>query len=223
MGASWDVVSETPGVVLVEDHVIVAEALQLLLSDAVGPITMLHSGEALLRMFDDGCAPSLVICDIGLPGISGVDALRELRSRGYATPFLVLTMHADAALAHKVLRLGAQGFVLKSSAGDELVRAIREVQAGQRFVSPSIGSQVIRLSAADKRRHGRPEVTEKQRQVLDLVIKGYRSKQIASELGLSIRTIESHRNALMHSFGVHSAVELIRVAFERRDLFDEVA
>jgi DNA-binding CsgD family transcriptional regulator len=66
-------------------------------------------------------------------------------------------------------------------------------------------------------------VTEKQRQVLDLVIKGYRSKQIASELGLSIRTIESHRNALMHIFGVHSAVELIRVAYERRELFDEVA
>lgn len=207
-----------PQVVLVEDHAMVAEALKCLLASAFDPIVTLGSAEALLD-FLAHASPRLVICDIGLPGMTGLDALHELRVRGHAMPFLALTMHADPSLAFEVLRAGGQGYVLKSSAADELLRAIHVVMAGDTFVSPSINGHLMRLAASTHKHRGRPRLSDKRRQVLDLVIKGYRSKQIASQLGLSIRTIDSHRNALMHIYGVHSAIELVSVASGRREAF----
>jgi DNA-binding NarL/FixJ family response regulator len=203
-----------PAVVLVEDHAVVAEALALLLARTVGPIVSLRNGEALLDFLANASA-TLVICDIGLPGMSGVDVLREMRRRGSTTPFLALTMHADAGLALELLRSGAQGFVLKSSAATELVRAIGEVLAGNTFVSPSINGHLIRLAGTAHGHRGPPVLSAKQCAVLDLVIKGHRSKAIAKQLGLSVRTVDSHRNALMQLYGVHNVVALVRAATQR--------
>jgi DNA-binding NarL/FixJ family response regulator len=134
--------------------------------------------------------------------------MRAVRALGFEVPFVFLTMHADPELAAEAIQAGASGYVLKSSAGDELVRAIFEVLAGRTYVTPTLAARTIR---AGVERAG-TGLTLKQREILARVAQGLRSKQIAYELGLSVRTVESHKYTIMQELGVHSTVELVRKA-----------
>lgn len=183
---------------------------------AEGLVHLLEHDFALCGVVKDGQAlvdqarlqkPDAVVADISMPVLSGIDALRTLRREGDEVPVVFLTMHGEPALAAEALRLGAHGYVLKTAAGDELVHALREALAGRTYVSAALGAQAFGRSTEP-----RYVLTDKQLQVLALVALGLRSKQIAYELGLSVRTVESHKYAIMQVLDVHNTVELVRKA-----------
>jgi len=149
-----------------------------------------------------------------MPGMSGLDVLKQLRSEGSRVPFIFLTMHAEPALAAAAMRAGANGYVLKYAAGKDLVTAVRQVLAGGVYVTPSLGARY--LSSQLQEIHN---LTAKQREVLRLVGRGLRSKQIAADLGLSVRTVEAHKYTMMQILGVHSTLELVRRSEELGLLF----
>lgn len=206
--------SDNPGpalvrIVLADDHRLVAEGLQRLLQEEFELLFCAGSGTELIDAVRR-LRPDLVVSDLSMPDRNGLSVMRELRQEGNTVPFVFLTMHAEPALAEQALRAGAGGYVLKTSAGEELVRAIRAVISGRSFITPTLGGHVIAGSGLSRR----PLLTEKQLRVLALASLGLRSKQIAAKLGVSVRTVESHKHAMMQTLGVHNTIELIRKAEE---------
>ena len=199
--------SEKARLLLADDHVLVAQGLEMLLLECFCHIEIVRSGEALVESVQRE-PPDVVVADISMEGMSGLDAMRTLRALGHEVPFVFLTMHADPELAAEAIQSGASAYVLKASAGEELVRAILEVLAGRTYVTPTLAARTIRAGAG---RAG-AGLTQKQREILVRVAQGLRSKQIAFELGLSVRTVESHKYTIMQELGVHSTVELVRKA-----------
>lgn len=195
-------------VVLADDHMLVAQGIERLLLDGFESVTLVASGEELLQSVRDD-PPDVIVADISMPGIGGIEALRLMREEGLFVPVVFLTMHAESALAAEAIRAGARGYVLKSSAGDELMRVLRCVLAGQTYVTPSLAANAIVGS-------GRRQylLTDKQRRILEFVALGLRSKQIAYELGVSVRTVESHKYTMMQELGVHGTLELVRKAMQ---------
>lgn len=193
-------------VVVADDHMLVAQGIERLLMDCFESIVLVSSGEELLDSLRRE-SPDVVVSDISMPGISGIDVMRQARSEGCLTPFVFLTMHDESSMAAEAIRAGARGYILKSAAGDELVRAINGVMDGQTYVTPTLAANAIVAS-------GRCQyvLTDKQLRILEYVARGLRSKQIAYELGVSVRTIESHKYAIMQELGVHGTLELVRKA-----------
>lgn len=192
--------------VVADDHVLVAQGIERLLLECFQSVELVSSGEALIDSVRRE-QPDVVITDISMAGVSGIDAMKSLRQEGCMTPFVFLTMHADSMVAAEAVKAGASGYILKSSAGEELVRAIREVVAGRTYITPTLAVHAIISSV---RQHY--NLTDKQQRILQFVAKGLRSKQIAYELGVSVRTVESHKYAIMQELGVHGTVELVRKA-----------
>ncbi|WP_430390051.1 response regulator transcription factor [Dyella sp. 20L07] len=184
-----------------------AQGIELILSDDYDLLAVVGDGDALLDIVHK-LQPDIVIADINMPGCSGLDALKKLRSEGDNTPFILLTMHAEPALASTAMRSGASGYVLKISAGEDLLDAMQQVLAGSTYVTPSLGARILSYA------RNLQSLTAKQAAVLQLVAKGLRSKRIASELGLSVRTVEAHKYTMMQMFGVHSTLEMVRKAEE---------
>ncbi len=193
-------------VVLADDHRVVAQGIEQLLVGRFDSIELVASGEALVESVRRD-PPDVVVADISMPGLSGIDAMRVMREEGYDMPVVFLTMHDESNMAAQALRAGARGYVLKSAAGEELVRALDGVMDGRTYVTPTLAADAIVST-------GRPRylLTEKQLRILEYVARGLRSKQIAYELGVSVRTIESHKYAIMQELGVHGTLELVRKA-----------
>ena len=192
---------------LADDHVLVAQGIERLLLECFPQVDTVRSGADVVEAVQRG-GIDLVISDISMEGMSGIDALREVRRAGYDTPFVFLTMHASPEVAAEAIRAGASGYVLKTSAGEELVRAISTVMSGRTYVTPTLAARAI----AGATPAAGPNLTGKQRDILVRESQGLRSKQIAFELGLSVRTVESHKYAMMQELEVHSTVELVRKA-----------
>jgi len=208
MGISCAQLMEVPfrKVVVADDHMLVAQGIERLLMECFASIELVSSGEELLDSLHRE-EPDVVVSDISMPGLSGIDVMRQVRSEGCRTPFVFLTMHDESSMAAEAIRAGAQGYILKSSAGDELVRAINGVMDGQTYVTPTLAASAVLCA-------GRCQyvLTEKQLRILEYVARGLRSKQIAYELGVSVRTIESHKYAIMQELGAHGTLELVRKA-----------
>jgi DNA-binding NarL/FixJ family response regulator len=175
--------SKVARLIIADDHCMVAEGIERLLVDDFELLEVASDGEALLAAVRRE-NPDVVISDISMPGMSGLDVLKQLRSEGSRVPFIFLTMHAEPALAAAAMRAGANGYVLKYAAGKDLVAAVRQVLSGGVYVTPSLGARY--LSSQLQEIHN---LTVKQREVLRLVGRGLRSKQIAADLGLSVRTV----------------------------------
>lgn len=190
-------------IVLADDHLVVAHGIRLLLKDRARSIQVVASGEALLAAVSAE-PPDVVLLDINMPGLSGIDVLEMLKAQGSTVPVVMLTMHDDAAMVRRALAAGAIGYVVKQAAADEVVAALELAVRGIAFVSPCIplaarSSSPLPPSAA-------------QMGVLRLVAKGLRPKQIAAELGISSRTVESHKYMLMQRFDVTTTLALLRRA-----------
>jgi DNA-binding NarL/FixJ family response regulator len=204
---------KAPRLVIADDHCMVAEGIERILGDEFELLEIASDGEALfdaVRRLD----PDVVISDISMPGMSGLDVLKRLRSEGSDVPVIFLTMHAEPALAAAAMRAGANGYVLKYAAGKDLVLAVRQVLAGGVYVTPSLGARYLSSQLQDIHK-----LTAKQREVLRMVGRGLRSKQIAADLGLSVRTVEAHKYTMMQILGVHSTLELVRRSEELGLLF----
>ncbi|QWT18425.1 response regulator transcription factor [Bacillus sp. NP157] len=202
-----------PRVVYADDHRMVAEGIERLLEGTCDLVGLATDGPSLLALIRRE-KPALVLSDVNMPGGSGLDVLKTLRAEGDRTPFVFLTMHAEPALAATAMRAGANGYVLKVSAGEELLTALRHVFAGSTYVTPSLGIQYLHPDTL-----GMQELTPKQLEVLRLVGGGMRSRQIAERLGLSVRTVEAHKYTIMQILDVHSTLELVRRAEELGLLF----
>jgi DNA-binding NarL/FixJ family response regulator len=204
---------KAPRLVIADDHCMVAEGIERILIDDYDLVEVASDGQALLDAVRRH-EPDIVISDVSMPGLSGIDVLKQLRAEGSRVLFVFLTMHAEPALAAAGMRAGANGYVLKYAAGKDLLIALRQVMEGGVYVTPSLCARY--LSSQLQEIHN---LTAKQREVLRLVGRGLRSKQIAADLGLSVRTVEAHKYTMMQILGVHSTLELVRRSEELGLLF----
>ncbi|HEY2853319.1 MAG TPA: response regulator transcription factor [Gemmatimonadaceae bacterium] len=206
---------DRPTLLLADDHIIVADGLRSLLKDEFDLVGSVADGPSLV----DAAArlrPDVIVSDLAMPGLDALGVLRRLAPMNLPSRVVVLTMHADAHLATEAFRLGAWGYVLKNSAGEELIIAIREVLAGRAYLTPLISRDEIASLDGIAPRTVRPTV--RQRQVLHLIAEGKRMKEIAAILHLSPRTVESHKYEMMESLGLRSTAELIQYALRNPDL-----
>jgi DNA-binding NarL/FixJ family response regulator len=203
-----------PTLLLADDHVVFTDAMQRMLDGRFEVVGVVTDGGALCDAVGR-LRPDAVVTDISMATLSGLEGLRQLRARRDATRVIFLTMHADPRLAAEAFRLGARGFVLKQSSGDELVHAIDAVLQGHKYISPALTDDVLSLMTA---RDGPfdPALTSRQQEVLRLVVRGQRMKEIAANLQLSPRTVETIKYEMMRDLDVHSTAELVRYAIERR-------
>jgi DNA-binding NarL/FixJ family response regulator len=184
----------------------VMEGIAELVTDAVRVVALAGCGRSLDEAIGR-TSPDIVISDIDMPEGSGLDALQSDRSAGRRTPFLFLTMHTEAPLVARAFELGAKGYVLKTAAGEELLRAISRVVAGGTYVTPMLNAKLHRSSKVEQFR-----LTPTLREVLNLTARGLPAKRVAAHLEVSVRTIESHRYTLMQIFDAHTILDLVHRA-----------
>jgi len=206
-----------PTVLLADDHPIVVEGLRSILEQEFDLVGTVKDGRALLAAAED-LKPDVILADISMPLLNGLEAVQQLKRDGPAVKVVFLTMHTDADMAMAAFEAGASGYVVKESAGEELVSAIHAVLNGRLYVSPALEKDVLRTFMATAGHSKKPsaELTTRQREVLQLVAEGRTMKEIAGILHLSIRTVESHKYAMMEQLGVETTADLIRYAVKRR-------
>jgi len=197
-----------PTVLIADDHTILAEGLVSLLNGRFDVVGTVSDGLALVDAAEK-LRPDVIVTDVAMPSISGLEALARLKQRGIASKIVVLTMHGESGVAGRALKAGADGFLLKDSAGAELIEAIEAVLLGRVYLTPAVTRDVLdslQQEAAPQ------DITERQRDVLRLIAQGRRMKEIAATLGLSTRTVETHKYDMMRSLGMQSTAELVRYA-----------
>ena len=199
-----------PRVLLADDHRMVAEGLKGLLVEEFELVGIVEDGRALVAAARK-LRPDVIVADISMPQMNGLDALAHLKRDNPAVRVVFLTMHRDAAYARRALEAGASGFVLKHSAPAELVLAVRAALQGNTFITPDLAAEVFR-TAKDKDADPLATLTPRQREILQFLAEGKSAKTIAAALGLSARTVEFHKYTLMDALGMESSAELIRFA-----------
>jgi DNA-binding NarL/FixJ family response regulator len=204
-----------PRVLLADDHLLVAEALKSLLSPDFELVGVVEDGRALLEAART-LRPDVIVADISMPQLNGIDALTQLRKSGNGVPVVFLTMHRDVSFARRAMDAGASGFVLKHSASAELVSAIRAALAGRTYLTSQLAGEVLESMKQAPVQAGGPlgSLTPRQREVLQLVAEGRSAKQIASRLSISPRTVEFHKFQLMETLGLHTNAELVHFAIK---------
>jgi DNA-binding NarL/FixJ family response regulator len=199
-----------PRVVLADDHVLVAEGLARLLAESTELVACVSDGRELVEAVER-LRPDVVVTDVAMPRMGGLEAMRELKGRGSKARFVFLTAHVNARVAAEALRDGAAAYLLKHSAGEELEEALRAVTRGRTYLTPLLAGDVL-VALSNHPGAAEPRLSARQLEVLRLLADGKRLKEIAAELGLSVRTVEDHKAALMREIGVDSTAGLVRFA-----------
>lgn len=191
----------------------VAEGLRALLKDSFELVGMVHDGRALLEAVDR-LRPDVIVTDISMPLLNGLEAVRQIRAAYPTAKIIILTMHSDTTLAAEAFRAGVSGYLLKVSAGEELINAIREVSQGRSYVTTLLTKDLITLlmEAAAAPREGGSPLTARQREVLQLIAEGRTMKEVATILNISPRTAESHKYGIMQALGAQTTAELVQCA-----------
>ena len=200
-------------VVLADDHPVVRSGLRMLLEaqDDVEVVAETGDVEAARRSVL-GHKPTILLLDLNMPGGSSLEAIPAMIESSPATAIVVLTMQEDPAFAREALRAGAKGYVLKQAAGTELVQAVRAAAGGGTWLNPELGA---RIAAAPTAPAGPPgDLTEREVDVLRLIALGHTNTEIAGQLYLSVRTVETHRSHIQRKLGVSSRAELVRYALD---------
>jgi DNA-binding NarL/FixJ family response regulator len=202
-------------VLLADDHRLVAEGLKRLLEPEFDLLGVVEDGRALLAA-ERQLKPDVIVSDISMPELNGVEALEELKKVDPEVRVVFLTMHHNVVYARQALDAGARGYVIKHSAADELILAVRAAAAGRTFVSPAIAGELLQSMRDHDGADMDPvhRLTLRQREILRLLVDGHSAKTIAAQLGISPRTVEFHKYAMMTSLGVSSNAELIRFALQ---------
>jgi two-component system response regulator NreC len=205
---------------LADDHAILRDGIRALLSDETD-LQVVGEAENGRQALEQARAlrPDIVIMDIGMPLLSGLEATTQIRRDVPEARVLILTMHQNEEYLARVLAAGASGYVLKDVAGRELVSAIRQVAGGEAFFSPSMTKTLTSLylhSLEAERTHDPyDDLTIREREVLQLVAEGFTNHQIAEMLKLSIKTVKTHRLHLMQKLDLHDRTELVKYAFQK--------
>jgi DNA-binding NarL/FixJ family response regulator len=203
-------------VLLAEDHIVVAEGLQALLKDSFELVGVVHDGRALMNAVE-ALRPDVIVTDISMPLLNGLDAIRQILVRRPKAKVVVLTMHRDIHLAAEAFRAGVSGYLLKFSPGEELIGAIAQVAQGRSYVTTLLAKDLITLLVETRgAAPGDSPLTPRQREVLQLIAEGRTMKEAASILNISPRTAESHKYEIMQVLGAKSTAELIQYAFRMK-------
>ena len=202
-------------VLLADDHRIVAEALASLLSPEFEVVGVVEDGLALLAAARS-LRPDVIVTDITMPHLNGLDALPLLKKDDPKVKIIVLTMHQHAAYARRALEVGASGFVVKHSAPTELVAAIRAALAGKTYLTPTLAGEVFQSALRDPERANDPvaSLSARQREILKLLAEGRSAREIGALLEISPRTVEFHKYQMMQTLNVQTSAELIHFAIK---------
>ena len=201
-------------VLLADDHVLVRQALRSLLEhDGITVIGEASDGQEALKLAQE-LHPEIVVMDIGMPAFNGIEACRELEKSAPKIRTIFLTQHDESQYIEAALEAGVKGYVLKNQVGKDLVQAIRLVSKGGVYMSPGITSA---LMSAYHTKTEKPAVrlTSRERQVLQLIAEGKTTKDVASILGIAVKTADSHRTRLMRKLDIHETASLVRYAIRR--------
>ena len=207
-------------VLLAEDHTIVRKGLRSLLdaepdTEVVGEA---EDGRKAIQLVEKLC-PDVVLMDISMPGLNGLEATRQITKRFPEVKVLILTVHSDEEYIRQVLSAGASGYLVKQAAPSELASAIRAAYQGDFFPSPSISRELIedytRQAEAMSENDSLLALTDREREVLQLIAEGHSNRQIAEILHISVKTVETHRAHLTDKLGIRSAAELTKYALRR--------
>jgi DNA-binding NarL/FixJ family response regulator len=202
-------------IVIADDHTLVAEGLKGLLEPEFQVAAIVSDGRELIVTTRE-LRPDVIVVDVTMPGLNGIEAIRELKRDGSSAKAVVLTMNTDVVYASRAFEAGAVGYVLKNAVSGELVTAIREVISGNTYVTPKIAGQLLGALTAGKADSEDPveQLSNRQREILRLLAAGLSAKQAAAKLGISRRTVETHKYRIMKAVGVETSAELIRFAVE---------
>jgi DNA-binding NarL/FixJ family response regulator len=211
-------VKEESRIVIAEDHTILREGLRSLLSSEpeLRVVGEAKDGREAIRRVEQ-LEPDLILMDLSMPRMNGVEAIREIKNRIPETKVLALTVHKAEEFVLEVLQAGADGYVLKDASSEELVMAIRSVLEGQRYLSPAVSQMVIEGYLAGRKtgESSWDTLTKREREILKLIAEGHKNKEIADYLCISVKTVEKHRANLMKKLDLHSAAALTAYAMER--------
>ena len=204
-----------PRVLLADDHRMMAEGLKALLPDEFELVGIVEDGRAMIEAAER-LRPDVIVADVAMPNLNGFEALTRLRKSHPKIKVVFLTMHQNAAYARRALNAGASGFVVKHSAPEELVVAIHAALKGETFITPSLTKQVVEEAETGARgdNEGAKALTSRQREILQLLVKGRSAKEIAGDLAISARTVEFHKYHMMEMNGLHTSAELIHFAIK---------
>jgi two-component system response regulator NreC len=204
--------SESIRIVLADDHAVVRSGLRLLLDNEPDFEVVAEAGDVDdARRYVRGHHPAVLVLDLNMPGASSLEAIPVIREESPGTQIVVLTMQQEPAFARQALGTGALGYVLKEAADDELVEAVRRAAAGERFLNPGLGARV----ASEQPPRPPDDLSEREIDVLRLIALGHTNAEIAQQLYLSVRTVETHRSHIQQKLSLSSRAELVGYALRR--------
>lgn len=193
-----------PLVLLADDHRMVAEGIANLVSRDYDLLDVVSDGESLIESAVQH-QPDLILTDVSMPKVGGIEAVKRLMAAGHEIPVIFMTVHNEPATVREAIQSGARGYVLKDAAGKELLKAMEEVCNGRVYVSPELWPYISGQRQV-------PSLTNMQKRVLGFLSSGMKSREIASQLCVSVRTVDSHRYSIMRTLGVTNSVAMIREA-----------
>lgn len=202
-------------VLLADDHKIVAEGLRGLLEPEFELVGIVENGRELIAKAEE-LHPDVIVADITMPSLNGIEAVAQLKKAGSNAKFVFLTMHQDVMYAKRAFEVGASGFVLKHSAHDELLTAIREALKDRTYVTPMIAGELMKSykNGPGLQKNALGKLTPRQREVLQLLAEGKSAKEIAKTLHISTRTVEFHKYRMMEELCIETTAELVQFAIK---------
>ena len=207
-------------IVLADDHTVLRVGLRAWLEDQGGQFQVVgeaSDGEAAIALVEK-LQPHLVVMDLSMAGLGGMEATQELRHRGSKVPILILTQYSEPMVLRRGLEAGANGYVLKSARGEDLLSAVRAVAAGGTYIDPAVaGALVSRALGRQELTSGEEafeQLTPRERQILQMVANGLANKEIASSLDVAVKTVMAHRANLMDKLGIHNHSKLVQLAIK---------
>jgi two-component system response regulator NreC len=207
-------------ILVVDDHAIVREGVRMILAKEPDLEVVGEAGDGAQALeLTERMRPDVVIMDISMPGMGGIEATQTLRAQHPDVQVLALTMHEDESYVFQLLRAGAAGYVLKRAAAQDLVQAVRAAAKGDAFLYPSVARKVVedylkRVESGEERERY-DGLTGREKEILTLIAQGLSNQQIAEKLYISIKTVQTHRAHILEKLGLHDRTELVRYAIRK--------
>jgi two-component system, NarL family, response regulator NreC len=207
--------------VIVDDHAVVRSGLRLVLEGEDDIEVVAEAADARSAVFEARAhRPDVILLDVVMPGRSGIEAIPDLLKESPESKVLVLSMQDDPAYVREAFGAGASGYVLKEAADAEVVAAVRDVASGQRYVHPTLGARLVAAEAEERVRAEEDPLSDREHEILRMLALGHTNQEIAGQLFLSVRTVETHRAHIMQKLRISTRAELVRYALQR-DMLDQ--